>query len=73
MTLGFPTNTILAIVAAMIGTGAGIWFNLAAGLRQLAMAPGVAQRWRWGIGTILVTEYARPPIGNLSSRTLIAK
>jgi hypothetical protein len=55
MTLGFPTNTILAIVAAMIGTGAGVWFNLAAGLRQLAMAPRVEQRWRWGIGTILVT------------------
>jgi hypothetical protein len=55
MTLGFPTNTILAIVVAMIGTGAGVWFNLAAGPRQLAMAPRVEQRWRWGIGAILVT------------------
>jgi hypothetical protein len=55
MTLDFPTNTILAIVAAMIGTGAGAWFNLAAGLRRLGVAPRVEQRWRWGIGAILAT------------------
>jgi hypothetical protein len=38
----------------MIGTGAGVWFNLAAGLRQLAMAPRVKQRWQWGIGAVLL-------------------
>jgi hypothetical protein len=55
MTFGFPTNTIIAIVAAMLGTGAGVWFNLVAGLRQLAVAPRVEQRWRWGIAAILST------------------
>jgi hypothetical protein len=55
MTLGFPTHTLAAIVVAMIGTGAGLWFNLAAGLRQLAVASHVERRWRWGIGSILVT------------------
>jgi hypothetical protein len=55
MTLGFPMHTLAAIVVAMIGTGAGVWFNLATGLRRLAMAPRVEQRWRWGIGAILIT------------------
>jgi hypothetical protein len=55
MTLGFPTHTLAAIVVAMIGTSAGAWFNLAAGLRRLAMAPRVEQRWRWGIAAILST------------------
>src|SRR5262249_23002717 len=55
MSLGFPTNTIMAIVVAMIGTSAGVWLNLAAGLRRLAMAPRVEQRWRWGIAAILST------------------
>ena len=54
MILGFPTHILAAIVAAMIGTGAGVWFNLAAGLRQLAMAPRVKQRWQWGIGAVLL-------------------
>jgi hypothetical protein len=55
MMLGFPTNTIAAIVVAMIGTSTGVWFNLAAGLRQLAVAPRVEQHWRWGVAAIIST------------------
>src|SRR5438552_18942395 len=55
MTLGFPINTVVAIVAAMIGTSAGVWLNLIAGLRQLSVAPRVERRWRWGIGAVLGT------------------
>jgi hypothetical protein len=55
MTLSFPTNTVVAIIAAMIGTSAGVWYNLVAGLRQLSMAPRAEQRWRWGIAAILIT------------------
>jgi hypothetical protein len=54
MTLGFPTHILAAIIVAMIGTGAGVWFNLAAGLRQLAIEPRVERRWRWSIGSILL-------------------
>ena len=28
MMLSFPTHILAAIVVAMIGTGAGVWFNL---------------------------------------------
>jgi hypothetical protein len=55
MSLSFPTNTVVAIVAAMIGTSAGVWFNLATGLRHLSVAPRVEQRWRRGIGAVLIT------------------
>jgi hypothetical protein len=55
MMLGYPTHILAAIVTAMIGTGAGVWFNLAAGLRRASLAPRVERRWRWGIGAILVT------------------
>jgi hypothetical protein len=39
----------------MIGTSAVVWFNLAAGLRQLAVAPHVEQRWRWDVAATLST------------------
>jgi hypothetical protein len=55
MELGFPTNTLAAIVAAMIGTSVGVWLNLTIGLRRLSVAPPIEQRWRWGIAAILIT------------------
>ncbi len=55
MTLGFPTHILAAIVVAMVGTGLGVWFNLATGLRQLAVAPGVERGWGWGIAAIIST------------------
>jgi hypothetical protein len=70
MTLGFPTNTVAAIIAAMIGAGAAAWFSLARGLGQLSVAPHIQRRWRWG-GAIMLLAWllvilalaANPPGG----------
>jgi hypothetical protein len=53
MTVGFPTNTVVFIVAAMIGTGIGAWFILSQGLRQLPIAPHIKRFWRWGAALVL--------------------
>ena len=53
MTLGFPTNTVAAIIAAMIGAGVGAWFSVAYGLRQLPFAPRILRRWRWGAAMVI--------------------
>jgi hypothetical protein len=53
MTLGFPTNTVAAIIAAMIGAGVGAWFSVAYGLRQLPFAPRILRRWRWGAAIVI--------------------
>ena len=55
MALGFPTNTVVVLIAAMIGTSAGTWFSLAYGIRQLPITPGVQRRWRWGAAMVLLT------------------
>jgi hypothetical protein len=55
MALGFPTNTVVAIIAAMLGASAGAWFSLARGLRQLSLAPHFQRRWRWGAAIVLLT------------------
>jgi hypothetical protein len=51
MSIGFPTNTVVLIIAAMIGAGAGVWFSLSHGLRQVSAAP---QAWRWGVAIVLI-------------------
>jgi hypothetical protein len=55
MAISFPTNTVVAIIAAMIAASIGAWFSLARGLRQLPVAPGVQRRWRWGAAIVLLT------------------
>jgi len=53
MSIGFPTNTVVLIIGAMIGTGAAVWFTLAQGLRQVSAAAGVQRAWRWGAAIVL--------------------
>jgi hypothetical protein len=55
MAIGFPTNTVIAIIAAMIGASATSWFSLTHGLRQLPLAPHVGRRWRWGAAIVFLT------------------
>jgi hypothetical protein len=55
MAIGFPTNIVVAIIAAMIGASTGAWFSLAYGLRQLPVATRVLRRWRWGAAIVLLT------------------
>ena len=54
MSISFPTNTVVLIIAAMIGTGAGVWFSLAQGLRQVSNAAQARRIWRWGTAIVLI-------------------
>jgi hypothetical protein len=54
MSISFPTNTVVLIIVAMIGTGAGVWFSLAQGLRQVSVAPRVRRVWGWGTAIVLI-------------------
>jgi hypothetical protein len=53
MTVGFPTNTVVLLVAAMIGTGVSIWLILSLTLRQMAIPQRTKHLWRWGAALIL--------------------
>jgi hypothetical protein len=53
MTVGFPTNTVIWIVVAMIGAGAGSWFSLSRGLQQLPISQTVRRGWSWGAAVVL--------------------
>jgi len=55
MAIGFPTNTVVAIIAAMIAASAGAWFSLARGLRRVPVAAHIERRWRWGAAIVLLT------------------
>jgi hypothetical protein len=53
MSIGFPTNTVILIIAAMVGTGVGSWLILSQGLAKLRIAPHVKAIWRWGAAIVL--------------------
>ncbi len=53
MSIGFPTNTVILIIAAMVGTGIGSWLILSEGLAKLQVAPRIKARWRWGAAIVL--------------------
>lgn len=53
MSTDFPTNTIILITVAIIGSGFVIWFMLSETLRRLPLAPQVKRNWRWGTAIIL--------------------
>jgi len=55
MSIGFPTNTVILILALMLGTGVGSWFILAESLGQLPLAPQLKRAWRWGAAIVLST------------------
>ncbi len=75
MSVGFPTNTVILIVAAMIGTGVGSWFVLSQALQRVPVAPAVRWRWRWGAAIVLglwllgrLALAVNPPGGAVLSR-----
>jgi hypothetical protein len=55
MGIGFPTNTVVIIIATMIASGAAAWLSLSQGLQQLPLGPQVRRAWRWGAALVLLT------------------
>jgi hypothetical protein len=55
MSIGFPTNVVVLIIATMIASGTAWWFILSQGLERLPIAPGARSRWRWGAAILLST------------------
>lgn len=55
MSIGFPTNTVVLIIALMTATGVGTWFILSRGLEKVPAAPSAKRIWRWGIAILLIT------------------
>ncbi len=53
MSIGFPMNTVILIVAVTIGTGVGAWFIVSQALERLEGAPAIKRGWRWGVALIL--------------------
>ena len=70
MSIGFPTNTVIWILATMIGVAAGTWLSLSEALSQLPMAQHIKRNWRWGVAILLIAWLlvrlalaVRPPNG----------
>jgi hypothetical protein len=55
MSIGFPTNTVVLIIATMIGAGTAFWFSLSLGIRQLPLSQRVRRAWLWGAAILLFT------------------
>jgi hypothetical protein len=53
MTIGFPTNTVILIVAAMLAAGGGSWLSLSRGVRAVVVAAPARRAWIWGIALVL--------------------
>jgi hypothetical protein len=77
MSIGFPTNTVLLIIAVMIGVGAGSWLILSQGLSQIPVAPRLKRTWRWAGAIVLITwllsrlALALHPPGGVVSRVSV--
>ena len=55
MIIGFPTNTVILIIAVMVAVTAGAWLSLSRGVGQLSIASSVKRNWRWGAAIVLIT------------------
>ena len=55
MSIGFPTNTVVLIIATMIASGTGVWSILSQGLTRIPIAQHIRRRWRWGAAFLLST------------------
>ncbi|MEO7911528.1 MAG: hypothetical protein ABIV47_17935 [Roseiflexaceae bacterium] len=53
MTIGFPTNTVILIIAAMLAAGVGTWLSLSHGVRVVVIAAPARRAWIWGIALVL--------------------
>jgi hypothetical protein len=70
MTIGFPTNTVILILAAMTGIAASTWLSLSQALRRLSVAPRLRYAWYWGAAILLIVWFlvrvalaVKPPDG----------
>jgi hypothetical protein len=78
MSIGFPTNTVIWIVAAMIGVAAGTWLSVSQALNQLPMAQHIKRSWRWSVAILLIAWLlirlalaVSPPNGSVLTRPFI--
>jgi hypothetical protein len=53
MTIGFPINTLLFILVAMIAAGAGAWLSVARGARIVIAEAPARRGWTWGVALVL--------------------
>lgn len=53
MTIGFPTNTVVLIMVAMIAAGAGAWLGVARGARIIIAEASARRGWTWGVALVL--------------------
>lgn len=54
MFTGFPTNTVILIVATMVASASAAWFMLSQALKRLSLAQSIQRRWRWSAAILLV-------------------
>jgi hypothetical protein len=54
MSIGFPTNTVILILVAMIGVAAGSWFSLSQALKQLSTPQYIRRTLLWSIAILLI-------------------
>jgi hypothetical protein len=55
MAISFPTNTVILILAAMVGIAISFWFSLSQALKELPIAKHIGRYWRWGVAIFLIT------------------
>ena len=54
MSIGFPTNTVVLIIATMIAAGMASWLILSQGLERLPIPQTVRRMWSWGAAIIML-------------------
>src|SRR6266508_4392453 len=53
MLIGFPTNTMIMIVLAMLAAGVGSWLSLSSGVRKVIATAPARRAWLWGVALVL--------------------
>ena len=53
MSIDFPTNTMIMIVAAMLAAGVGSWLSVSQGVREVVATAPARRAWIWGIALVL--------------------
>jgi hypothetical protein len=79
MSIGYPTNTLVLIIGAMVAAAAGSWFGLSTGIGKVPVAPRAARAWRWGTAAVLAAWLlvrlgfsAYPPGGAVLDASVVA-
>jgi hypothetical protein len=55
MSVGFPINTIIVILAVMFVISGAAWLSLSHALEHVSLPPHARRAWRWGAGVVLGT------------------